>query len=537
MKRGFWTKGWVRYIAIIAVFAGFLLSQKCLASGPPPVITVQPQSQNVPLLGIVTFSVTASSGTTMSYQWYFDGNPISGATSRTYTILTLLGSDAGVYCVKVSNAGGSVTSSNAYLNVTPPPGIATQPQNQTVTQGQSASFSVAASGTGPFTYQWYFNGSSMGNAGSSATLNLSNVGTANAGSYYVVVSNSGGSTTSSTASLTVNVPVSITSQPQSQAVTQGQNASFSVAASGTFPLSYQWYRNGSAISGANSSSLTVSGAQTNQAGSYTVAVSNPAGSATSQAAALTVYVPAGITTQPQSQVVTQGQNVSFSIVASGTAPLTYYWYFNGTYLGSADNNSSISINNIGTNNAGNYTVVAQNNWGSATSSVATLTVLSPPVITTQPASQTVLAGQNVSFDVVASGSGPLSYAWKFNGTPVPGATNSVLTLANVTPALAGNYAVVVTNGGGSVASAVATLTVTNLPVTLAAAGVAGLGMTPSGFVFQLTVPPGHTYVVLVSTDLLTWTPIATNVSATGSAVFTDANASNYPARMYRVVAK
>src|SRR5579859_4571368 len=123
--------------------------------GPPPVITVQPSSQNAPLLGIVTFSVTASSGTTMSYQWYQNGVAIAGATSSSYTILTVLGTDAGNYCVKVSNAGGWVMSNNATLNVQAPPGVITQPQSQTVIQGQNVSFSVVASGTGPLSYQWY----------------------------------------------------------------------------------------------------------------------------------------------------------------------------------------------------------------------------------------------------------------------------------------------------------------------------------------------------------------------------------------------
>src|ERR1051325_11575562 len=86
---------------ISAVLLGFLLPTASLASGPPPVITSQPQSQNVPLLGLVSFSVTASSGTTMTYQWYKNGAAIAGATSSTYTILTVLGSDSGTYYVRI----------------------------------------------------------------------------------------------------------------------------------------------------------------------------------------------------------------------------------------------------------------------------------------------------------------------------------------------------------------------------------------------------------------------------------------------------
>jgi len=110
---------------------GLLLPRPCLAT-PPPVITVQPLSQTVPLLGIVTFSVGASSGTTMSYQWSFNGTALSGATASGYTIATVQATNAGTYTVKVSNSGGSVTSSGATLTVVVPPTITTQPQGQTV---------------------------------------------------------------------------------------------------------------------------------------------------------------------------------------------------------------------------------------------------------------------------------------------------------------------------------------------------------------------------------------------------------------------
>src|SRR6266480_4750222 len=111
------SKGRLQSIAMCLFMLAMLLARPAPAAGPPPVITVQPQSQNVPLLGIASFSVTASSGTTMYYQWYKNGSSISGATSSSYSFVTVLGSDSGVFCVKVTNAGGYVMSTNAYLNV------------------------------------------------------------------------------------------------------------------------------------------------------------------------------------------------------------------------------------------------------------------------------------------------------------------------------------------------------------------------------------------------------------------------------------
>src|SRR5437667_12310739 len=135
----------------------------------------------------------------------------------------------------------------------------------------------------------------------------------------------------------------ITAQPASQTVTAGQSASFNVAATGTAPLSYQWRKNGTAISGATASTYTTPATTSSDNGAqFTVAVSNTAGSATSSAATLTVNAAAvapSITTQPASQTVTVGQTASFSVAATGTAPLSYQWRKNGTAISGATSSS------------------------------------------------------------------------------------------------------------------------------------------------------------------------------------------------------
>ena len=120
-------------------------------------------------------------------------------------------------------------------------------------------------------------------------------------SYSVKIVNGGGLVTSSNATLIVLLPPGITNQPASQAVVLGQKASFSVVAGGTSPLGYQWRLGGIPLSGATNASLSLTNIQPNQAGSYTVLVTNAYGSATSTVAALTVYVPPSITTQPASR--------------------------------------------------------------------------------------------------------------------------------------------------------------------------------------------------------------------------------------------
>jgi len=136
--------------------------------------------------------------------------------------------------------------------------------------------------------------------------------------------------------------------------------------------------NGTALSGATNSALALTNAQTTNAGSYTVVVNNPVGSITSQVAALTVLIPPGIQTQPQSQTVAAGQSASFSVVAGGTAPLACQWHFNSAPVSGATN-ASLTLTNVQTTNAGSYTVVVTNAAGSITSAVAVLTVTNPVV--------------------------------------------------------------------------------------------------------------------------------------------------------------
>ena len=153
----------------------------------------------------------------------------------------------------------------------------------------------------------------------------------------------GAATSTATSTPPPAVAPAIAAQPQSQTVTEGQTSTFSVTATGTAPLSYQWNRNNSAISGATSSTYTTAATTVADNGaSFTVQVSNGAGNVTSSTATLTVNPPPvapTITAQPQNQTVTAGQTASFSVTASGTAPLTYQWKKNGNAISGATSNT------------------------------------------------------------------------------------------------------------------------------------------------------------------------------------------------------
>ena len=161
--------------------------------------------------------------------------------------------------------------------------------------------------------------------------------------------------------------------------------------------------------------------------------------------------------------------------------------------------ASYTVDSVGTADAGGYDVVITNSSGSVTSAVASLTVLEPPEITTQPSNQIAVVGDSVRFSVMATGTAPLMYQWTFQGTNLAGATAETLQLTNVQSSQAGSYAVIITNEVGSVTSATATLTIT-LPPTIVLPHIA---VQPDGSV-QLVFAPDSNCKVQASTNLGDW---------------------------------
>lgn len=280
---------------------------------------------------------------------------------------------------------------------------------------------------------------------------------------------------------------SITAQPASVTVNGGERASFSVTAKGATPLAYQWRKDGTAIPGATWTSYALTAAALTDAGSYDVVVTNNVGKATSQAAVLTVRAVApALGSQPQAVTVFEGQPASFSVTATGTAPLTYQWKKDGTAVPGATS-ATLAFTSAATTDAGTYTVTVTNTAGSVTSQGAALTVnASAPSFTTMPADQQVVAGGSVTLTAAATGSLPITYQWYKGGNPIAGATGTSLVFNPVALTDAGIYTVRATNTHGNALSSAATLTVDAAP--LLDFTIDGMHVTQSTQTYGGTVP-------------------------------------------------
>lgn len=468
----------------------------------PQLPTLQAQSGNQTTLsgGSVVFSVDAQGAT--RFQWEKLENAtwvaIPGANGASLTVSGATPAQSGTqYRVVVSNDAGSVTSNAFTLTVQAPieaPRVTTQPEDKIVVEGSSVTLSVAASGP-TLSYAWQLSSDSGLTwlpipGATAATLVLPNLTPADSGKRYrAVVSNPAGFVESQSALLTVTaaaVPPSIATQPADQTANPGQAVSFIVVATGT-NLTYQWQSSSdgvawAALPGATTATLTIGSAAAGDDGKrFRVLVANGTGAqVTSAAARLTVsavvVVPPQVTTGPADQTVNAGQNATFAVAVSGSAPAIRWQQSSdggatwADIAGQAGSGATLTLPGVGAADHGRRVrVVASNSAGTSTSGMARLTVVTAPQLSAAlPLASAKIVGQSVTFTITASATGATpAIQWERSAagsgpwTPIPGAAAASYTLAAVDIADDGaRYRAKASTSAGQQVSEPATLGVT-----------------------------------------------------------------------------
>lgn len=281
---------WAILAMLLALFAS-----SAEAADMPLTIHSQPGNTTVYEGEPVKFIIKATSSRPIHYTWYKNGRavgrdsyilPVSNPTKYNEGNFTCRVTDGKTTLVckpftftvlsKTTTATGAATSNLAILS---------QPASATIYEGGSATFSVSATSSRPITYSWKKNGVAIG---SSSKFAITSAKLSDAGTYSCSVSDGVKTLSCNNASLAVNQIVRITKQPVSQMLSEGASANLSVSATGTGPISYQWYRNGSAVSGATSNTLNIAATTTGHSGSYHCVVRNAGSTATSSTASLSI---------------------------------------------------------------------------------------------------------------------------------------------------------------------------------------------------------------------------------------------------------
>lgn len=464
------------------------------ACGPATITSIPGPNQAACAGTSITWSIAASmqNGT---YNWRQNGTVVASTRVPTVTITNLSQAKAGLYdCVLTDDCDpeATITTTPWNLTVWEPPVITQQPPaTYAICESDNGSLTVTATGTN-LTYQWRKDGVNIPGA-TSRTLTINNAGAATPGSYTCVVSGTCSPTvTTSVTIVTVPLKPRVVTEPVATTFCPGANGQLTIEATGT-SLSYEWYRGNALI--ATTQNLAFTNFSSSNVGLYRCVVKsnvpNPNNciiTAQSAEVLVGIFEPPVLATDISSADACAGQPLELS--SSFTGPdLTYQWYRNGSPIAGQTTNT-FRIERAAASDAGTYYCMARGACGlSASTAIATITVVGKPSITMQPASITRQVGEEVILSVAATDA--RTYQWFFNSKPIDGATESTYRIPSVRLADAGYYFATISNVCGGVTSRNARVSVTDpkslQPNLLLATENANFGEIPIGYSTQQTL--------------------------------------------------
>jgi hypothetical protein len=417
-------------------------AQLTVEPAPSILVTIIPSSAVIDLNQFVPFNSSVTGGKSpFTYQWYLNGSAVQGATSSLWGFVPFSGVGHYQVWLNVTDSLGNEARSNvACVTVNSLPTVSISPTTVVMDVGQSQVFtSTVSGGTPPYSYQWVLGGSVVSGAtGTSWTFTPSSAG--NYTVYLIIKDTAGIYATSNTASIDVNTKPTVTISPSPVTMDVGQSQVFnSTVSGGTSSYSYQWYLDGSPVSGATSASWTYTPPSTGSHTVYLNVTDAVNATAISNTVLVTVNGPLSVAILPTSVTLDVGQSKLFnSTVSGGTSPFKYQWYSNGSPTGTGPTWAFTP------GLAGSYFIyvnVTDAVGAVAKSNTAIVTVNSALSVSISPTTVVMNIGQSKTFTAtVSGGTSPFSYQWYLNGTSVSRVTGSTWTF---TPSSAGTYAVYV----------------------------------------------------------------------------------------------
>jgi hypothetical protein len=412
-----------------------------------------------------TLNVVATGHGTLSYQWFFNGVPISGANTNSLVITNFSLAQEGYYSVLVTNIYGADRSRDAFVKWLLSPVITRQPAaNQVVTAGSNLVLSIEFNASQPYAVRWQNPNTAVPGFDfdrNSPVMELKNVHIGLGGVYRATITNElrTNGLSSGLAFVTVVEP------PRPVQVLQGSNVTLTARFGGQ-SQTFQWMRSGTNIAGATTASLALQNVQPEQAGEYVLVVRSGTAS-NSYPVQVTVQsegVAPVVTESPTNRtVITNGYTLFVASVA-GTEPMGIYWYHNGTNWLTNATTPILTLTNLVLSQSGPYQLVVSNAYGMATSATAVLTVAEPPGLVFAQTNRYIRRGTSFALTPSVTGTGPFTYQWyKSSGEMISGANSLQLAFEDAQPEVSGGYYVVASNVVGVTTSGVVQVWVLNPP--------------------------------------------------------------------------
>ncbi|MFC2138412.1 immunoglobulin domain-containing protein, partial [Bacteroidota bacterium] len=377
------------------------------------------------------------------YQWYKDGDTISGKTNDTLIITNISTLDQGAYTCNVSNGYGTVSSNGANLFIKSKPKILANPEHRFITDESQVSIEVAVTGTEPISYEWYADDVLLPGF-TSATLEYAKFDTTLEGDYKMVVSNTCGEDSTDVFGMYVIPYLSV---ENSDSICLGEDIQINARAG--YSAFYLWFKNGTFLGGDTLSPyLQLNSINKSKEGNYSCLITSPTyGNIFTGALFISVNEPVEIISQPSSEFVDENDDYEATIVVLGATPITYEWLYNNSTIG-GENSATLEIESFNISNEGYYKTKVSNIC--RLDSTEIFRVFLTPKTLVKDNDSVFCEGERTVLYTETNMIPPLYYQWHKNGNPISGQNSDSLIFTTISSTNEGNYYCMVCDSNGCI---------------------------------------------------------------------------------------